>query len=113
MVRIHEAYRDYDPPRWIRQTVERLLTAITVPSTSELGSVVLTNSATVGAGRTRRVLFHELGHHLDRTIGAPVRSGEAAADAWRTRLSREYFRARYWWFRPIARVLRPVMRWRR
>lgn len=148
----------------MQDTVERLLRAITVPAASQLGSVVLTNSAAIGAGRTQRVggrkhrrnqcmgfyhakrhgapasielvvdnvvaawpayllrfplvrdaavssvLFHELGHHFDRTIGAPVRSGEAAADAWRSRLSHEYFRARYWWFRPFVRVLRPLAR---
>ena len=57
------------------------------------------------------VLFHELGHHLDVTIGAAAPGGEAAADDWSRRLSRAYFRRRYWWLRPIAQVLRPLVAW--
>jgi hypothetical protein len=57
-----------------------------------------------------RTLFHELGHHLDATIGAPARSGEAAAEAWRYRLSQEYFQKQYWWLKPLARILRPVVK---
>jgi hypothetical protein len=57
------------------------------------------------------VLFHELGHHLDVTIGAAAPTGEAAAEDWSRRLSRTYFHRRYWWFRPIARVLLPLVAW--
>ena len=57
------------------------------------------------------VLFHEIGHHLDVTIGAAAPGGEAAAEDWARRLSRSYFQRRYWWFRPIARVLRPLVAW--
>ena len=56
------------------------------------------------------VLFHELGHHLDATIGGPAPSGEAAADAWRDRLAGVYFRKQYWWVRPFAPVLRRLRR---
>jgi hypothetical protein len=57
------------------------------------------------------VLFHELGHHLDVTIGAAAPGGETAADDWSRRLSRTYFRRRYWWLRPIAQVLLPLVAW--
>lgn len=36
-------------------------------------------------------LFHEIGHHLDYTVGAPAPCGEAAADAWNRRLLAIYF----------------------
>jgi hypothetical protein len=55
-----------------------------------------------------RVLFHELGHHLDATIGAAAPTGEAAAEDWNRRLGRLYFRRRYWWLRPFTVVVRPV-----
>ena len=56
------------------------------------------------------VLFHEIGHHLDRTLGAAAPSGEAAAENWRHRLGRHYFQRRYVWLRPLARALHPVVR---
>jgi hypothetical protein len=51
-------------------------------------------------------LFHEVGHLLDSTVGAPARSGEPAAEAWRKRLSLLHFRRRYWYFRPAVPLLR-------
>ena len=142
MATVHESYRDYRAPRWIRPTVERLLAAIPAAHLSGLGTVVLTDAAAVGVGKTRRVgrpednrsaclgfyhrkhggtpaaveivvdnavagwpafvfalnlfrdmvlarvLFHELGHHLDATIGAAAPTGEAAAEDWNRRLGR-------------------------
>jgi hypothetical protein len=167
VVTVQEAYRDYQPPRWIRPTIERLLAGIPRAYVSGLGTVVLTDAAAIGDGKTRRVagrkhdrntcqgfyharyrgtpayieivvdnvvgrfpafvfvlnfnrdlvlarvLFHELGHHLDATIGSSARTGEAAAEDWRRRLGRLYFTRRYWWLRPLAPVLRPVARWMR
>lgn len=55
------------------------------------------------------VLFHELGHHLEVTVGAAAPSGEAAAEEWKRRLGRLYFQRRYRWLRPVARILRPVV----
>ena len=57
------------------------------------------------------VLFHELGHHLDVTIGAAAPGGEAAAEDWSRHLSRAYFQRRYWWLRPVAQVLLPLVAW--
>jgi hypothetical protein len=53
------------------------------------------------------VLFHEVGHHLDATVGAPARSGEPAAEAWSRRLYWLHFRRRH---RYLLRLLR-VLRW--
>lgn len=54
-------------------------------------------------------VLHEIGHHLDCTIGAPARSGEAAAEAWQKRLSHSYAKQHYWYLAPVARF---VVRWR-
>lgn len=122
MIPIHERYRDYTPPRWVRRSVERLLARVP-EHLHGLESIVLTNSAAMEKGKTRRVagrryhnrecrgfyhpagkhgrawieiavdnvlgrssppplafirdailggtLYHEFGHHLDATIGAP------------------------------------------
>lgn len=167
MATVHESYRAYQAPRWVRPTVERLLASIPAGHLSGLGTVVLTDAAAIGAGKTRRVegrkysrnaclgfyrrkqggtpasieivvdnaldgwpafvfalnlsrdlvlarvLFHELGHHLDAAIGAAAPSGEAAAEDWNRRLGRLYFRRRYWWLRPIAVVFNPIVRWMR
>jgi hypothetical protein len=168
-VQISESYRDYRPPRWVRPTIERLLAGIPARYSSGVGTVVLTDAASIGPGKTRRVagrkrkrnacagfyyeryrgkpayieivvdnalaglpsgaavlnlfrdmtlghvLYHELGHHLDATIGAAAPTGEAAAEDWGRRLRRLYFRRRYWWLRPVgrplARMLKRVARW--
>jgi hypothetical protein len=50
------------------------------------------------------VLFHELGHHLDATVGATARAGEGAAEEWRKRFTKAHFRKHYWYLR-----VRPVL----
>jgi hypothetical protein len=151
LLTIHENYKNYSPPRGVRSAIEKLLSAVPEEFQAGLESVVLTNSDSVGKGKTRRVkgrkyrqqscggfyhrrhkgerpwieivvdntlgdtpplvlgipliremmlagtLFHELGHHLDVTVGSPAPSGEAAAEAWRQRLSKSYLRKHYWY----------------
>jgi hypothetical protein len=55
-------------------------------------------------------LFHEIGHHLDHTIGAPAPGGEAAAEAWSGRLIVFYFRRRYWYLAPLVPVAKALVR---
>lgn len=55
-------------------------------------------------------LYHEVGHHLDETVGAARRRGEAAAEDWRKRLSRIHFQKKYWYLRPVVHALRPVVK---
>ncbi len=57
-----------------------------------------------------KTLYHEIGHHLDATVGAATRGGEAAAEDWRKRLSRLHFRKRYWYLRPLVVPLRAIVR---
>jgi hypothetical protein len=59
-------------------------------------------------GMLSGTLFHELGHHLDVTVGAPAPTGEAAAEAWSKRLSKRYFQKRYWYIlKPLRLLLAP------
>jgi hypothetical protein len=51
------------------------------------------------------VLFHEIGHHLDATVGSVARGDEANAEAWRRRLNAVHFAARYWYLRPVLAML--------
>lgn len=57
-----------------------------------------------------KTLYHEVGHHLDHTVGATTRGGEIAAEDWRKRLSRIHFRKRYWYLRPLLLSLRAIVR---
>ena len=54
-------------------------------------------------------LYHEVGHHLEHTIGAPAPGGEAAAEAWKKRLLRSYFRKCYWYLVPFLGVARAIV----
>jgi len=147
MIPVYENYRDYQPPPYVREAINRLLADLPSHYLSGLQSVVLTNSATIGPGKTRRyggrkfpqnkslgryfpksrhgaawieivvdnilaahaiadfalpsfpplqdgafgeVLYHEIGHHLDRIIGPLSHGSEATAEAWMRRLACAY-----------------------
>ena len=155
VVQISENYKDYSPPRWIRYTIERLLSSIPESYTQGLSTIVLADSTAapklhkwrsprrhrkgemLGAYHRKlngdpawiqlvvdrivkeiprplrwlqfardvtfaRVLFHEIGHHLDNTVGSTARAGEPAAEAWRMRLSRTHFLKHYPYLRVVA-----------
>jgi hypothetical protein len=158
-VAIHENYKDYTPPPWVKPAVERLLASLAPEHIAGLESIVLTDAASIGKGRTHRVgkrkyrrsecrgfynprtrtsaawiqlvvdnviagwdtwmprflrdaiisrtLYHEVGHHLEHTVGAATRRGEAAAEDWRRRLARIHFGRRY----PILSLLVRLLRW--
>jgi hypothetical protein len=44
------------------------------------------------------VLFHEIGHHIHYTQAPEFREREDVAEDWKKRLSKIYFRKRYWYF---------------
>jgi len=56
------------------------------------------------------VLYHEVGHHFDATVGAPARSGESAAEAWSARLLRQHIRQRHHVRRAVGYVMAPAVR---
>jgi hypothetical protein len=48
------------------------------------------------------VIYHEIGHHI-HAVHEPVYEGkEDVADYWSGRLSRKFFRRRYWYLVPAA-----------
>jgi hypothetical protein len=53
-----------------------------------------------------KVLYHEIGHHLQHTVAPKHRGREADADEWSKHLGRRHFRRRYWWVRPLLPFLR-------
>ena len=61
----------------------------------------------VAVGRT---LYHEIGHHLDASIGAQSRDAERSAEAWRKRLELIHVRRCYGYLKPVARPLAAVFR---
>lgn len=47
------------------------------------------------------VLYHELGHHIHRTMRPEFRDREDVADDWGVRLSVRFIRKKYWYLAPI------------
>jgi len=54
------------------------------------------------------VLFHEIGHHMHRTRAPEFKEREDVADSWEKRLSRVFFRKRYWYLMPVVYLLWPL-----
>lgn len=88
-------------PAWIELVVDEVVKGIPGP----LCWIRAIREFAVG-----RVLFHEIGHHLDATIGSVGRTGEHGAIAWEKRLSGEYLRKRHGYLRPFGRQLMLVAR---
>ena len=55
------------------------------------------------------VLFHEIGHHIHRTIRPEYREKEDVADVWKVRLQRNYHKQRFGWIRLVSRLIRPLL----
>jgi hypothetical protein len=83
-------------PAWIELVVDEIIKRLPKP----LDRIGVARDTVVG-----RVLFHEIGHHLDATVGSVGRTGEHGAEVWQKRLSRRYSQRRYWYLRPFVPVL--------
>lgn len=55
------------------------------------------------------VLFHEIGHHIHTTQAPEFKECEDVAESWRKRLSKIYFRRRYWYLIPVARLVQTLV----
>ncbi len=55
------------------------------------------------------VLYHELGHHIHKTIAPEYKEREDVAEDWRKRLGKLYFPRRYWYFKPIVKLVRLLL----
>jgi hypothetical protein len=160
---VRHDYRDYRPPKWVEQTIHRLLQSLSRAHVGGLSAVVLTESSMVGKGRAARargrkyqlreclgfyrrahagepaavflivdnilqtrpqfqwlqfardamlgdVLYHEIGHHLQATVGSHAAGGETSAEAWNSRLTQIHIRKRYWYLRPLRRPAGVLLR---
>ena len=47
------------------------------------------------------VLFHEIGHHIHRTVRPEHKEKEDVADSWSRKLNANYVRKKYWYARAI------------
>jgi hypothetical protein len=91
--------RQRGDPAWIEIVVDNV-----IADTPGMAMKVPLIRETLFAG----TLFHEIGHHLDTTIGAPAPTGEAAAEAWNKRLFAQYLLKHYWYAVPILKVFRAL-----
>ena len=91
--------RQKGEPAWIEIVVDNV-----IADTPAMAMRVPLIRETLFAG----TLFHEIGHHLDTTIGAPAPSGEAAAEAWNKRLFAHYLLKHYWYAVPVLKVFRAL-----
>src|SRR5262249_23283985 len=87
---------------WIEIAVDNVMTASFPPGPLRILSYIPVLRDIPFAA----VLFHEVGHHLDFTIGAPAPSGEAAAEAWEERLLLSYTRKHFWFLILPMRAMR-------
>jgi hypothetical protein len=55
MLPVREDYRDYKPPAWVGRVVRQLLGSLSEQHVGGLSAIVLTESALIRKGRTRRV----------------------------------------------------------
>jgi hypothetical protein len=55
------------------------------------------------------VLYHEIGHHIHKTCRPVFEGSENVAENWSRKLGREFFRKKYGYLRPIAKVLAPAV----
>jgi len=51
------------------------------------------------------VLFHELGHHIHKTLAPSHTEREDLAEKWKRRLEHHYYRRTYWYLAPLAVLL--------
>lgn len=56
------------------------------------------------------VLYHEIGHHIQKTSRPEFNEREDVADKWRDKLEGRFLRRRYWYLSPLFAVAQPVFR---
>lgn len=96
--RYHHAHRGKPP--WIELFVDNLSAGV-----ASYPLIPFLKEACFG-----HVLFHEIGHHIDATLRPEFREKEDVADDWGKKLLRVYFRARYRFPRPVAKVIGKVFK---
>jgi hypothetical protein len=78
MPEIVENYRGYAAPTWVRATVTRLLSTIEPHHLNGLGTIVLTDAASIGRGKTHRVTGRKYSRRECRGFYHPSWHGQKA-----------------------------------
>ncbi len=58
-----------------------------------------------------QTFFHELGHHIHKTLAPEHSEREDVADKWKKRLSRNYSWKRYWYLMILIMPFKPLFDW--
>ena len=98
-------------PAWIEIVVDNVVGSRAVTAKDRFLEGVVDHILFLQDARFSFVLYHELGHHLDATIGALGAAPELTAEAWARRLVRLYLRKRHRYVVPFVRAARAI--WRR
>ncbi len=87
----HESWRG--APAWIELFVDNIVGQLPRP----LIRIPILRDAAFA-----EVIFHEIGHHINKAIAPTHREREDVADSWSTSLGRHYFKRKYWYIIPFA-----------
>ncbi len=55
------------------------------------------------------VIYHELWHHIHKTSSPEYKEREDVAEEWERKLAKLYFPVRYWYLKPLVKMLQPVV----
>ena len=95
----HQAWKG--DPAWIEIHVDRIISTLPGKSTKWVPPFLRTFAFA-------EVLYHEIGHHIHKTVRPEYREREDVADAWRDKLRRSFMRSRYWYLVPAAAVYKAI-----
>jgi hypothetical protein len=90
--RYHGAHPRGDSSPWIELRVDKIVEGVTK------AVLWLPFAREVAFGH---VLFHELGHHIHRTIRPEHTEKEDVADQWAGKLNANFIRKKYWYAMPV------------
>lgn len=87
----HQAWKG--DPAWIDLFVDRITAYYTFPFMFRLPILPYMPFG--------EVLYHEIGHHIHKTIRPEFQEREDVADKWRDKLTRRFIRQQYWYLMPV------------
>jgi hypothetical protein len=90
--RYHGVPRRSNSPPWIELRVDKILQGLKgAPRWLPIAREIVFG----------HVLFHEIGHHIHRTIRPEHTEKEDVADAWAGKLNANFLRTKYWYAMPV------------
>jgi hypothetical protein len=97
---VQEAYKEYEPPTWVRPTVEGLLASVPAAYLSKVQAIVLTDAASQNLGKTQRMRGRKFDrrasrgfyHRADIVVFLVAQPGTVASiAAWTNSVSRSTY----------------------